>query len=232
MHLMEAPLLAIGIFVLVLADWKIGLLLIYWIIAAIIPAATARETPHALRILNTLPTWHLFIAFGIVTVLSTLKKNKFLLRVGIGLLLVLYVVSVTYYLHNYYRHYPIEFSGEWQYGYREALAAAKPLADHYDKIVITESIGRPYMYTLFYTKTDPNEFFRTKIDTFDAAGFYHVYGFGKYRFGGTLPSALSSNSLYIWDTGAVPKGVHIIKTIPLLNGQPVLVLFDTNGENK
>lgn len=232
LHLMEAPLFAIGIVALCLADWKTGLLLLYWIVAAIVPAATARETPHALRILNSLPTWHIFIAFGLLTILAALRNRKMLLRMGMGVFVVLYGLSMTYYLHNYYRHYPIEFSGEWQYGYKEALQEAQPLINQYDQVVMTESIGRPYMYTLFYTKTDPNEFFRTKSDAFDAAGFYHVYGFGKYHFGGTLPSALSSNTLYIWDAGAIPDGVHVIKMISLLNGRPVLVLFDTNGAPK
>ncbi len=232
LYLIEAPLFVIGVVAVMLVDWKIGILLLYWIIASIIPAATARETPHALRILNSLPTWQLFIAFGILTILARLRKNKLLLRAGIGLLFILYGLSMTYYLHNYYRHYPIEFSGEWQYGYKEAIGAAQPLINRYDQVVMTESIGRPYMYTLFHTKTDPNEFFRTKSDSFDAAGFYHVYGFGKYRFGGTLPDVLSPKTLYIWDAGAVPMGMHIIKTITLMNGQPVLVLFDTNGTSE
>lgn len=230
LYIMEAPLLVIGIFALLLADWKIGLLLVYWIIAAIIPAATARETPHALRILNSLPTWQIFIAFGIMTCVEKVKgwKNKIrILPTLFCLLLIgLYAFSVTYYLHNYYRHYPIEYSGEWQYGYREAIFASEKIKNNYERIVISETIGRPYMYTLFYTKTDPRELFQTKDATFDAAGFYHVYGFGKYRFGGTLPTPLAPKTLYIWDAGLVPRDAHVIETIRLLNGNPVLVLFD------
>jgi hypothetical protein len=60
LYLIEAPFFAIGICALFLSYPGVGLLLVYWIIAAIIPAATARETPHALRILNSLPTWQIF----------------------------------------------------------------------------------------------------------------------------------------------------------------------------
>lgn len=230
LYIIEAPLLAIGIFSLFIAYPKIAALLFLWLISAIIPAATARETPHALRILNSLPTWQIFVAFGIVWCLRKMKtwgKKATILRTLCTLCLIgIYAFSITYYLHNYYRHYPIEYSGEWQYGYKDAIVASEKIKNSYDKIVISETIGRPYMYTLFYTRTDPNELLRTKDATFDAAGFYHVYGFGKYRFGGTLPAPLAPKTLYVWGAGLVPKDAHVIETIRLLNGVPVLVLFD------
>ena len=228
LYIIEAPLLAIGICALFVAYPSLASLLLFWLLAAIIPAATARETPHALRILNSMPTWYIFIAFGIMTCMQKLgdwgKKIKLLPNIFYFLLIGFYVFSVTYYLHNYYVSYPIEYSGEWQYGYKQAILASEALKKSYDHVVISETIGRAYMYTLFYTKTDPNLLFQTKDATFDAAGFYHVYGFGKYRFGGTLPISLEPNTLYIWDVA--PKGVHVIDTIRLLNGNPVLVLFD------
>jgi len=230
LYIMEAPLLIIGIFSLFIAYPKLAAFLLFWLLASIIPAATARETPHALRILNSLPTWHIFIAFGIVTVMQILqgwgKRTKSIVIIFSIALMAAYIFSMTYYFHNYYRHYAIEYSGEWQYGYREAIIASEKINSTYDQIVISESIGRPYMYTLFYSKTDPRELLRTKDATFDAAGFYHVYGFGKYRFGGTLPTPLNLKTLYIWDAGSVPQDAHIIETIRLLNGNPVLVLFD------
>ena len=143
------------------------------------------------------------------------------------ILIVLYLSSVTYYLHNYYFQYPIEYSGEWQYGYREAIWSVIPIASKYDTIVISDTIGRPYMYTLFYTKTSPNNLFRTKDAYFDAVGFYHVDGFLKYRFGGALPGTLAPKTLYVWNS--VPTGVRIINTIYLLNGNPVLYIFDNGG---
>jgi 4-amino-4-deoxy-L-arabinose transferase-like glycosyltransferase len=221
LYIIEAPFLAIGIFALLTEYPAIALLLLYWLIAAIIPAAFARETPHALRILNSLPAWQIFIAFGIAKSVQYVKK-KWL----VAFVVLLYCFSVVYYLHTYYRHYPIEFSGEWQYGYREAIQRITPIASKYDKIIITDAIGRPYMYTLFYTKTDPRDVVNTVDAHFDAAGFYHVDGFLKYRFGGKLPDTLNPKTLYIWDAGTVPTGARVIDTIYLLNGKPVLTIFD------
>lgn len=225
-YLVELPFLLFGLYTLFATEPKESFLLLLWLLLAIVPAGVARETPHALRILNSLPTWHIFIASGIIYLLSFFKKKSF--RWGaIGIIGICYFGNVLFYLHNYYTHYPYEYSGEWQYGYREAIRYAESVKSKYQTIVVTEYIGRPYMYTLFYGKYDPNEFFRTKDDSFDAAGFYHVFGFGKYRFVETKPATLSQNTLYILPSDQVPNTVHIIQTVRLLNGKPVLVIFES-----
>ena len=231
LYFFEAPFLVIGIFALLLTYPQFAAFLLFWLVFAIIPAATARETPHALRILNSLPTWQIFVAFGIlrsVHFVSQINLKKTILRnLFIILVIGLYGFGITYYLYEYYHHYPTEYSGEWQYGYKQALARIFPIADKYDQVVISDSIGRPYMYTLFYTKTDPNVLFRTINSSFDAAGFYHVYGFAKYSFPLTLPSKIEPRTLYIWDAGSAPHGARVIDTIHLLNGNPVLEIFDS-----
>lgn len=231
LYLVEAPFLVIGIFALFIDFPVIAGLLLYWLLTAIIPAATARETPHALRILNSLPTWQIYISYGIlksVSYVSRIKIKRGLFKYSfISLIAVLYICSIAYYLHNYYDHYPEEYSGEWQYGYKQALQIVSKIQSKYKTVVISDIIGRPYMYTLFYMKTDPKSLFKSVDANFDAAGFYHVYGFEKYRFGGTLPVDLDPRTLYVWDAGSVPKGVRVIDTVRLLNGNPVLEVFDS-----
>lgn len=231
LYIVEAPLLAIGILSMFALYPQVAWILLFWIILAIVPAATARETPHALRILNSLPAWQIYIAFGIVTLLGTKTKihtHTTLIRNSIIVILVcIYGFSVGYYLHNYYSHYATKYSGEWQYGYREAIQAAQAIDGNYDTIYLTSSIGRPYMYTLFYTRYDPVAFMRTKDASFDAAGFYHVNGFGKYRFVDSMPvGGIQKKTLYITDPGWVPGDARILKTITLLDGTGRLILFD------
>jgi 4-amino-4-deoxy-L-arabinose transferase-like glycosyltransferase len=231
LYIVEAPLLAIGILSMFAVYPQVAWILLFWIILAIVPAATARETPHALRILNSLPAWQIFIAFGIVTLLdikTKIRTHTTIIRNSIIVILVcLYGFSVGYYLHNYYSHYATKYSGEWQYGYREAIQAAQAIDSNYDTIYLTSSIGRPYMYTLFYTRYDPNVFMRTKDASFDTAGFYHVNGFGKYRFVDSMPvGGLKTKTLYITDPGWVPGDARVLKTITLLDGTGRLILFD------
>jgi hypothetical protein len=229
-YLMEAPLMVIGFFGMFILYPSQASLLLFWLLSSIVPAATARETPHALRILNSLPTWHIYIAFGLLTVLYSIKrwdKHKLFLYVSIAVISVTYMLQVGYYLHEYYAHYPKEYSGEWQYGYREAIQKILPIQQKYSTVVITDSIGRPYMYTAFYTKAPPGDFLTSKKSYIDAAGFYHVDGFFNYTFAEVLPVDLKPGTLYVWDAIEVPKGVRVIDTIRLLNGKPTLVIFDT-----
>ena len=232
MYMMEAPLLAVGLIALFVTAPQIAWILLTWIILAIVPAATARETPHALRILNSLPVWQILVAYGITVVFGWIVKifgkYKKLASIGIGILFFgVYVFSIGYYLHNYYAHYARVYSGEWQYGYAEAITAAQKIESNYDKIYMSSTIGRPYMYTLFYTAFDPTEYLKLKESTFDTAGFYHVYGFGKYTFIDAMPSgALETDALYIGDAAWVPEAAHIIERIPLLDGSDRLILFD------
>ena len=123
-------------------------------------------------------------------------------------------------------HYPKEYSGEWQYGYKQAITLAKAHKNEYDTIVLTESIGRPYIYALFYEQYPLKRFEETRDASFDAAGFYNVYGFGAYRFTKEGVGAYTGKTLYILPPKDVPLGVHIIETIRLLNGTAVLVAFE------
>jgi len=231
-YMIEAPFLVIGIIAMLVRNYPFGLFLLYWMIVAIIPAAVARETPHALRTLNTLPTWQIFIAYGIITTVLSIKykvlsmAHNTLMSIIFFLFIILYIFNVGYYIHNYYRHYPIEFSGEWQYGYKDALLAAIPVENKYDTIYVTDIIGRPYMYALFYEKTDPNKFFRTLDASFDGSGFYHVYGFGNYQFVQDMPKVCNGKCLYIAPSGSKPEDATMIKTIHLLNGSPILELYE------
>jgi len=230
LYIIEAPFLVIGIFGLIRSFPSVGLFLLYWLLVSILPAATARETPHALRTLNSLPTWQIFIAYGIIQsiyfIKSSLVDRKILRYLLFTVVPLLYLFNSSYYLFNYYVHYPWMYSGEWQYGYREALHFISPIAKNYDTVYMTESIGRPYMYTLFYNIIDPQEFIRTKDASFDASGFYHVWGFGNWRFVKDIPTVCQGRCLYIAPAGANMKDTRVLKTIQLLNGYPVLVIYE------
>lgn len=225
LYLIELPFLIFGIYWTFVKFPRAGWLLLYWLIVAIVPAGVARETPHALRIENGLPVFILFLAIGIVSVVEH-PRAKAIRRVLAFCILLLYAANVSYYLHNYYTHYSREFSGEWQYGYREALQYVKPRKSSYDQIVVTESIGRAYMYTLFYEQYDPVKYWQSVDASFDAAGFYHVYGFDTYRFSSTSVESWKPNTLYVLKPDEVPGSARILQTIYQLDGKPALVVFE------
>lgn len=220
-----APFLIYGILAIFSEFPAVGWLLVWWLIVSIAPAAVARETPHALRVENALPVWLIFTSFGIVSWIRSLatQKNKLYIFIAVcGL----FILNFSYFWHTLMAHYPKEYSGEWQYGYKNAILLAQKLRSEYDTVVLTESIGRPYIYALFYGKIDPTEFWKTKDASFDAAGFYNVYGFNTYRFTREGVAEYKGKVLYILAPKDVPANAHIVETIRLLNGNPVLVAFD------
>lgn len=220
-----APFLIYGLFAIFAEFPTVGWLLVWWLIVSVAPAAVARETPHALRVENALPVWLIFTSFGIVSWIrnQVAKNSKLYLFIGIC---VLFMLNFFYFWHTLMAHYPKEYSGEWQYGYKNAILLAQKLEKEYDTIVLTESIGRPYIYALFYGNIDPVQFWKTKDASFDAAGFYNVYGFNSYRFTRKGVAEYEGKVLYILAPKDVPANANIVETIRLLNGDPVLVAFD------
>lgn len=226
LYAVEAPFLLMGLYWLFSTDARLASFLLFWIITSIIPAAVARETPHALRIENSLPVWQMFIAYGLVEFIRQSRGSKSF-RVMIIVIVLAFAGNVTYYLHNYYSHYPREFSGEWQYGYKQAFEKIQPIEDTYDRVYIGDSIGRPYMYFLFYRKVDPRVFWNDNDSWFDEAGFYHVDRIGKYYFIRDEASVFEPNSLYILSPKGSYKYSNRLETIRKLNGEPTLIVSDS-----
>lgn len=218
LYLIEAPFLVYGVYRLFTTDAKLAWTLILWVVFAILPAAVARETPHALRIENSLPVWQIFIAYGIVTLVKSKKA-----RIAYCLLL---IASISYFWHNYFNHYVKEYSSEWQYGYKQAISEINSIEGSYNNIVVSEAYGRSYMYTLFYTRTDPSIYFSSKRSTFDAAGFYHVFGFGKYKFPDRGIGSFEEGTLYVGLPSEAPGGARVLATVNRPNGDPAFVIFD------
>ncbi len=228
LYLWEIPFLIGGILFLFKkreASWWI---IPVWLIIGIIPAATARETPHALRIEAALPTFQILTAYGLAHFLSKVSsiKGKNLIYLFVFSFL---IFNFLYYYHGYYAHYPRQFSGEWQYGYKESIAYVKKVIGKYDEVRITTHLGRPYAYYLFYTKTDPVVFRKSAQIKRDHFGFVTVDEFNNYRFGDDLQNIKSKgnkNILYINTPSQVPKNVKVLQRFFLLNGDPVLVAYE------
>lgn len=207
-----------------------------WLLIGIIPAATARETPHALRIETTLPTFQIFVAYGFVSFLNWIKKLDLrfktydLRRISYVLILTSFLLlffNFAYFYHNYTSHYPSQFSGEWQYGYKESISYVKSVEDEYDYIQVSNVLGRPYIYYLFYNRTNPNYFRETAVVKRDNFGFVDIESFGKYIFPQNFNYLLSSDKkvLYINSSNSVPTAAKILKRFYLLNGKEVLTAY-------
>ncbi|MCR4264365.1 MAG: hypothetical protein NUV98_06640, partial [Candidatus Roizmanbacteria bacterium] len=229
-YLWSVPFLAVGLLYSIREKKGFWWLVPLWLLIGIIPAATARETPHALRIETTLPTWQILTAYGIVTAAAFINQHTrpaFWRKSAYGIVGLALGLNVLYYLHGYYVFYPKEYSEHWQYGYKEAVAYAQSEYNNYDAIIFTTDLGRPYIYTLFYTAYDPARFRSSAQIEREVYGFVHVNQFDKYYFTrDTHTTARQFDHPLVIDIPTnVPDKVQVIKTFNLLSGQPALVAY-------
>lgn len=239
MYVWDLPFFIIGILFLFKkregAWWIIPL----WLLVGIIPAAAARETPHALRTEATLPTFQIFAALGFYQFLiwaQTFNKKKKMLQLVVPTIVVLLIVNVVYFLHSYVVHYANDYSPQWQYGFSQSIEYAGSVSNKYNHIYFSHELGRPYIYVLFYTKYDPKMFRATAAVQRDTFGFVHVNGFGKYTFSSNMAADFAKNKTELFIdvvnnqaevVSKLPKGAKIQKIIPQVNGSPALIIYSS-----
>ena len=231
MYLWEIPFFIGGILLLFRRRsgswWAIPI----WILIGIAPAATARETPHALRIETIIPLFQFFTAYGMIYFLSYIQdsvKNKITRTLIFGSMGLIISANFIFFIHNYFFHYAREFSGEWQYGYKEAVHFTESVKSNYQNIFFTEKMGRPYIYVLFYGKYDPKVFRKNAIVEREALGFVTVKKFDKYTFTkdpGQYANEKGKN-LFVDVPSNIPADAIVKERIKLLNGHDTFVIYE------
>lgn len=219
--LIEVLFLILGVYFLASRERKIFWLLVYWLIVGLIPSATARETPHALRSEVTLPVWQFFSAAGLFFLLQQKKRIFKLISAAIFVIL---FSEIVFYLHDYYVHYARDYSQDWQYGYKQAALYLKNNSTKYDQIWVSEVYGRPYIFFLTYLNYNPATFQKEEKLRIDEFGFYHVDGFGNFLFGNKQNKPTSGKSLLIGREDEVGTSGKKIKEFYFLNGEKALEL--------
>lgn len=219
MYIWEIPFLLFGAYYLFRKRESNWIVIPFWLLVGIIPAATAEQTPHALRIETTLPTFQILSSYGLVNTIALLKPRFSaipLKKTFIGIIAVVSVLNFFYFLEYYFVHYATDYSSQWQYGYKQAISYITKVQSSYKFIYLTDSLGRPYVYMLFYTKYDPR-LYRQNVDVHrDVFGFVTIERFDKYYFNKEIIPA--GKVLYVDDPAMVPPKARILRKFYLLDG--------------
>ena len=224
MYLWDLPFLIFGILFLFKKREGFWIIIPVWLLLGIVPAAFARETPHALRIESSLPTFQIITAYGLIVLAGYIKRYKKLIYTFLAVFLFL---NVFYFLHGLFVHYTREYSSEWQYTYKEVVLYLEKEKANYDHVYFTDKLGRPYVFFLTYGKISPKEFRNSSSISREALGFVHVNALGKYEFLSDVSGSIknSGNNLFVDIPQNVPDGANIIKTFYLLDTTPSLVVY-------
>ena len=217
LYLWEFPFLLYGLYTMIKDKWS-GMKLIFpWLAVAPLASALTTQAPHAVRALLMLPVLQIITAYGIIHALRILKKNRYV-SVFIGLLV---CINFVYYLNLYYIHTPIERSHDWQYGYKEMVEIVTSLGDDAETVIVTQRYDQPYIFFLFYDKTDPSYY--QSVAESGAAGF------GKYRFRKVEYAKDSQlpRTLIIGAPDEIPSDATVLDTVKFRNGKTAFVLVRT-----
>lgn len=233
LYFWELPFLLLGTYVLIKRRDRVSVFILAWFLLAPLGAATARETPHALRALTYIPTYQILGGIGLLNFILFLKntKHRFTYYAGVSMLACIIFATLLLFVHNYFNHFPQKYAEAWQYGYKEAVKEAEARKGDYDEIIFTPKYGRPYIYVLFYANISPEEYWKTGVKEKDQFGFYNVSGIGKYKF--TNPSNISTAEkrdkkiLFIIGEDELESSMHVLKKIYFPRGDTAFVIAES-----
>ncbi len=229
-YLVSLPFLLMGIYMVLFRRTGFDIssqarnLLLLWYLVTAIPASITSGVPHAVRTLNFLPVVEIFVAVGLLGALMYIKGKRVRTSVFI-LILAVYIFNVSYYLDQYFVQLNYYDSGQWQYGYAQAVQYVESVQDTYHKIIVSGKapLDKSYMFFLFYMKYPPAEY--QKVGQFSSGGFAETHAYGKFQFHEIDWKKESSehNVLFVGNPGEFPANVNgVVKTINGLDGTPAI----------
>lgn len=220
------------------------LLIIFWVLAGVFPAALTRDGGnHATRLILILPPLVFLIAYGVVEGIKLVKANyrKFAALLYFGAFAFCFVM----YIHNYYVHYPWDSERWWHAGYQQAIQGVRDIQGSYDKVVISTANEPPWVFFAAWYQYPPAEW----QTNFPIGNDVNLPGFGKvshiskfyfgspeiggvYNFGKSidkhtlyLASAKEVNVNLIMEPERTPKDLVLLRAIPYPSGEPAFYLF-------
>ena len=237
LYLWELPFLLIGMYMLIFGNFstRIKTLIFSWFLIAPIPASITSGVPHAVRTLNFLPTFQIFIAIGIVSVLAYVSAITFkVLRIKVSYIFVIcYLLFAAFNLFYYFNQYLVQqnyfSSQDWQYGYKEAAEEVHSIENKYEKIIVSNKphMDQSYMFFLFYLQYPPDMYQKEAREA--SGGFRETHRFGKFEFRAIDwgKERREATTLFVGRIADFPS-VHPghVKTFNFLDGEPAIKLVE------
>lgn len=233
-----APFLLLGVWRIFKEREKWQVFAALWLLIAPVPAAITRDAPHALRALMIIPPLIFITSLGLDYFIKISSKFKILVKAS---LMIVLLVSLSFFWENYSISYLKNYSWSWQYGYKEVVDYIQKNGNQYEKIYITKKYGEPHEFLLFYSKYNPQNYRNDpNLNRYFRSDWYWVDSFDKYVFVndwevvGKVKSAEArlpdgqgrGKSLLITSPGNYPQGSKFLETINFLDGKPAFDIVE------
>jgi len=210
----QLPFTIIALFLLARYRSKFAIFLLFWLLAAVLPVALSRISPHSLRGLIMAPVWQLICTLGFLYIFKKVSRLGF-----IFVILPIFLANFIVYQHTYYLHYPIVSAQDWQDGQKQAVLEIEKIQNNYDHIFVQRDLH--FLYILFYSQYNPAYF--------QESG-HNINKIGKYEYV-NLPVDLPINSqrnlvLAVPDYNLAYRNAKLIKKIAMSNGDIIFYLYE------
>lgn len=159
LYYFSALLIPLGIYYIYKNNSSGSKLIFFWLAIAAIPAVLSRDLINSVRALNIAFPFVVLEGAGLYFLVSLINKRKIFFYSGLLIIFMLIFVNLAIYLDRLLIHAPKSYSQFWLYGYKSAFSLADVrVFGKYNKVVISDKYGQPYIYYLFYTRYDPAKF--------------------------------------------------------------------------
>lgn len=118
-----------------------------------IPASITKESPHALRSISAVPFIAIISSVGVFKFASFFKKSFYIYPTVVSISLIGFFI----YYKNFLTVYLNQSANEWQYPYKKIFENSSDF-NKFDHVIISDKLGQPYIFALFYLKYDPEKF--------------------------------------------------------------------------
>lgn len=193
-YLLDGIFLITGMYYLIKSKKRIAVLILLFLATSLVPASLTFMTPSSNRTFSAVFPLLFIATFGLYFLTSSPAiKVKKLGTIMFVIVTLGYTAQFSYYLYEYYRVLPKEYSDQWAYGFKQMVRYVDKNEGKYDQVVILPHSNIAYIYFLFYSKVDPGHLESLVVHDYipDQFGFEHVSQMGKYIFlrHGTLSEA-------------------------------------------
>lgn len=238
-YLIQAPFILLGLYFLFRRRNKWRWLLVSWLLLAFIPVSvTVDSIPNALRTILAVIPYEIITALGFWETFRLFEKRKLISVSILGISIIVLAIQFKSYINSYYNIYPVLYSRDWQYGYKQVVSYIKTHYNDYDLIAFSRTYGEPHMFTLFFLNWDPAKYQNdTNLDRFEANRWIWVLKFDKFYFpdfgdsGTHYQDILAANPgkkiLFIGKHEDFPSNLPRLLTVDFLNGNPAFDIVES-----
>lgn len=167
--------------------------------------------PAALTLSEYSPVRSLFTVFPLLIIagLGFYYLHQNIPKIIYLLILASLSFNIILDLSIYYNHAGPRLAADYNYGYKQAIEEIK--THPADTVVMTDVLGQPYIYYLFYTTFDPKQYQQINDYIDQGIDVGKVGRVGKVEFHQFAPSELAyfKNTLFIGQTGNIPDNFDL-----------------------